>query len=185
MTKNNSTRSIILTGLFTALTIIGTMIKIPMPTGDFIHLGNSVVLLAVLLLGYKKGALAGGVGFAIFDLLNGFAAEAPYFIIETFIVGGAATLAFMAFNHHLDSVWKVTLVAISAGITKLLMTQVKNTLINLAAGADFQAAFIGAFAKIPATAINALGTIIIVSFAYFPLKKALDSTLSKQNTNNL
>lgn len=180
MTKNNSTRSVILVGLFAALTILGTMIKIPMPTGDFIHLGNSVVLLAVLLLGYKKGALAGGVGFAIFDLLNGFAAEAPYFLIESFVVGGAATLAVMAFHRKLDSVWKITVVAICAGITKLLMTQTKNTLFNLAAGADFQAAFFGAFAKIPATAINVIGTIIIVSLAYFPLKKAMDVTFNKQ-----
>lgn len=179
MTKNNSTRSVILVGLFAALTILGTMIKIPMPTGDFIHLGNSVVLLAVLLLGYKKGALAGGVGFAIFDLLNGFAAEAPYFLLESFVIGGVATLTVIAFNYRLDSVWKITVIAICTGITKLLMTQAKNTLINLVAGADLQVAFIGAFTKIPATAINVVGTIIIVSFAYFPLKKAMDIAFSK------
>lgn len=174
MTKNNSTRSVVLVGIFAALTILGTMIKIPLPTGDFIHLGNSVVLLAVLLLGYKKGALAGGVGFAIFDLLNGFAAEAPYFLLECFVVGGAATLGVVAFQHRLDSVWKISVIAITAGIAKLLMTQTKNTLFNLAAGADFQTAFVGALAKIPATAINVVGTILIVSFAYFPLKKAMD-----------
>lgn len=92
MTKQHSTTSIVLIGLFTALTVLGTMLKIPLPTGAFVHLGNTVLLLAVLLIGYKKGALAGGLGFAIFDLLNGFAAEAPYFILESFIVGGAAAL---------------------------------------------------------------------------------------------
>ena len=83
-------RSIVFVALFTALTVIGTMIKIPLPTGAFVHLGNAVLLLAVLLLGYVKGSLAGGLGFAIFDLLNGYATEAPYFILESFIVGAFA-----------------------------------------------------------------------------------------------
>ena len=51
-------RSIVFVALFTALTVIGTMIKIPLPTA-FVHLGNAVLLLAVLLLGYVKGSLAG------------------------------------------------------------------------------------------------------------------------------
>ena len=52
-------RSIVFVALFTALTVIGTMIKIPLPTGAFVHLGNAVLLLAVLLLGYVKGSLLG------------------------------------------------------------------------------------------------------------------------------
>ena len=87
MEKNNTIHQITYIAVFAALTVIGTMIKIPMPTGAFAHLGNSVLLLAVLLLGYTRGALAGGLGFAIFDLLNGYAAEAPYFLFESFIVG--------------------------------------------------------------------------------------------------
>lgn len=68
-------QSIVLIALFTALTVVATTIKIPMP-GAFVHLGNAVLLLAVLLLGYFRGALAGGLGFAIFDVLNGYVTEA-------------------------------------------------------------------------------------------------------------
>ncbi|WP_086312907.1 hypothetical protein A5821_000471 [Enterococcus sp. 7F3_DIV0205] len=181
MNKQNSTTSIVLVGLFAALTVLGTMIKIPMPTGAFAHLGNSVLLLAVLLIGYKKGALAGGLGFAIFDILNGFAAEAPYFILESFIVGGAAALMILFFHQRIDTVWKVIVVAIVTGIAKVIMTQLKNTVMGLLAGADLTVSFASALSKLPATFINVATTIVIVTLVYFPLKKAMAIIFSRQS----
>lgn len=171
--KNTKTYELIMTGVFAALTFCGTMVKIPLPTGDFVHLGNSVVLLGVLLIGYKQGALAGGLGFAIFDILNGYAAEAPYFILESFVVGGGAYLAYSAFKKNPSKIWQISMIAASAGIAKLAMTQLKNTLIGITIGADISTAFMAGLIKIPATAINVCSTIIIVSLLYFPLKKAL------------
>ncbi|GGC82670.1 ECF transporter S component [Enterococcus wangshanyuanii] len=181
MTKQRSTTSIVFIGLFTALTILGTMLKIPLPTGAFVHLGNAVLLLAVLLIGYKRGALAGGLGFAIFDLLNGFAAEAPYFILESFIVGGAAALMILFFHRRLDAIWKIIVIASVTGIAKIIMTQLKNTVMGLMAGADFKVAFASALSKLPATLVNVATTIIIVSLVYFPLKKAMSVIFSKQS----
>jgi uncharacterized membrane protein len=97
MTRMSSIKSVLFVAMFAAMTVIGTMIKIPMPTGAFVHLGNAVLLLAVLLLGYKKGSLAGGLGFFLFDLLNGYLTEAPYFFFESFIVGGFAFAGFLLF----------------------------------------------------------------------------------------
>ncbi|MCB5954368.1 ECF transporter S component [Enterococcus sp. CWB-B31] len=173
MAKKNTTLSLVLVALFTALTIVGTMIKIPLPTGAFVHLGNAVLLLAVLLLGYTRGALAGGLGFAIFDLMNGFAAEAPYFIIESFIVGGAAAIAMMAFHNNIDNIKKLMTVAIVTGIAKIIMTQLKNTALALFAGSSFQLAFSSALSMLLATVLNVTITIIFVSLVYFPLKKAM------------
>ncbi|MEG0629009.1 MAG: ECF transporter S component, partial [Enterococcus sp.] len=51
MTNDKKIQNLVLIALFAALTLIGTMIKIPLPTGAFIHFGNAVVLLAVLLVG--------------------------------------------------------------------------------------------------------------------------------------
>ena len=166
-------RSIVLVALFAALTFLGTTIKIPIPSGGFIHLGNSILLLAILLIGYKKGALAGGLGFAIFDLLNGFAIEAPYFILESFIVGGAAALTMRVFNNKINSIAKILVVAIATGIMKIIMTQLKNTLILMFTGSDFSIAFVAALTKLPSTLINVFSTIIIVTTIYFPLKKAM------------
>lgn len=172
-TKKITTQSIVLVALFAALTFVGTMIRIPMPTGAFAHLGNAMLLLAVLLLGYKKGALAGGLGFAIFDLLNGFAIEAPYFILESFIVGGVAALTILAFHGKIDRIGKIITVASITGIAKIIMTQLKNTVALMLTGSDLPVAFAGAVTKLLPTVINVVTTIIIVSLVYFPLKKQL------------
>jgi uncharacterized membrane protein len=49
MKSNKRIQNLVLIALFAALTLMGTMIKIPLPTGAFLHFGNAVVLLAVLL----------------------------------------------------------------------------------------------------------------------------------------
>ena len=51
------------------------------------------------------------------------------------------------------------------------MTQIKNTVVLLIAGSNLSNAFIAASIKLPATLINVVSTIIIVSILYFPLKK--------------
>ncbi|MCU7357106.1 ECF transporter S component [Enterococcus dispar] len=179
MKKDSSIQAIVLVALFTALTVIGTMIKIPLPTGAFVHLGNAVLLLAVLLLGYFKGSLAGGMGFFIFDMLNGYATEAPYFILESFIVGAAAYGALLLFKKKPTAIWQVIVIGFVTGIAKIVMTQIKNMVMLRIAGADFQAAFGGGLAKLPATVINITLTIFIVALVYFPLKKALDTTMRR------
>lgn len=179
MKKDFSVQAIVLVALFTALTVIGTTIKIPLPTGAFVHLGNAVLLLAVLLLGYFKGSLAGGLGFFIFDMLNGYATEAPYFILESFIVGAAAYGALLLFKKKPTALWQVVVIGCVTGIAKVAMTQIKNTVMLVIAGADVQAAFVGAAAKLPATLINVSMTVLTVAFLYFPLRKALTATMKR------
>jgi uncharacterized membrane protein len=169
--KNTNIQTIVLVALFTALTVIGTMIKIPLPTGAFVHLGNAVLLLSVLYLGYVKGSLAGGLGFAIFDILNGYASEAPYFIFESFIVGAAAYGLFLLFKKNPTHVWQILVIAAGTG---------KNTVRQMFLGMDFVPAITAASIKLPATVINVCLTALIVSFLYFPLKKALDRTFRQR-----
>lgn len=181
MTKKNSIHDLVLVALFVALTFLGTTIKIPLPTGAFVHLGNAVLLLAVLLIGYKKGALAGGLGFALFDVMNGFAVEAPYFIFESFVVGGVAALMIRFYHNKIDTVGKVVSVAVVTGIFKIIMTQLKNTVMLVLAGSNVSLAFTSALSKLPATFINVISTIIVVSFVYFPLKKAMTTIFYQRN----
>ncbi len=184
--KKISTADIVLTGLFATLTFVGTMIRIPMPAAvgaPFIHLGNSVLLLAVLTLGFRKGSLAGGLGFAIFDVMNGFAAEAPYFIVESFVVGGAASLTFMAFNKKDDHIYKIILVAVSAVITKLAMTFLKSTAIAMFAGASLKPAAVAAFLSLPASLVNGISTLVIVSVVYYPVKQIVTSFYKRTTPN--
>lgn len=179
-----TTADIIITALFATLTFIGTMIRIPVPSPlgtPFIHLGNAILLLAVLLIGFKKGALAGGIGFAIFDILNGFAIEAPYFILESFIVGGVASLTFTFFHQKDDRPYKIIIVAILAGITKLGMTFFKTIVQLLFLGTEVRLALPSAVLSLPATIVNVISTIIIVTLAYYPLKKMVTNFYQKTN----
>lgn len=78
--------NLIMTGLLMALVTVATMlIKVPIPaTNGYINIGDSMIFLAAILFGKKKGALAGGVGSALADLLLGY----PQWILPTLIVKG-------------------------------------------------------------------------------------------------
>jgi uncharacterized membrane protein len=83
---------LILTGLMAALVTVTTVvIPIPVPfTNGYVHPGDSMVFMAVLLLGRGRGALAAGVGSAFADVVLGFFIWAPF----TFVIKGG--MAFVA-----------------------------------------------------------------------------------------
>ena len=59
-------------GLMAALVFFGTFfIKIPSISG-YTHLGDCMIFVSVLILGWRKGAVAGGIGAALADLLGGY-----------------------------------------------------------------------------------------------------------------
>ncbi len=71
-------RSIVTAALLAALTCAATMvIRIPSPTGGYLNLGDTVVLLGAFLLGPWTGALAGGIGSAMADALSGYVVYVP------------------------------------------------------------------------------------------------------------
>jgi uncharacterized membrane protein len=92
MNKNINVEKLILTGLMTALVTVTTIvIPIPVPfTNGYVHPGDSMVFMSVLLLGRGRGALAAGVGSAFADVVLGFFIWAPF----TFVIKGA--MAFIA-----------------------------------------------------------------------------------------
>lgn len=59
--------------LFTALIFIGTFaFKIPVPFG-YMHLGDCIIILTVLMFGGRKGAIAGALGAGLADIVSGYA----------------------------------------------------------------------------------------------------------------
>ncbi len=60
-------------------------IKVPVPfTRGYIHLGDSMIFIAAILFGWRVGALAGGLGSALADVVGGYA----FWAIPTFIIKG-------------------------------------------------------------------------------------------------
>ena len=92
-TVNTNTRSktydLVIYALFIALTFVATwLINIRLPimgNGGLIHLGNVPLFVAGMLFGKKAGAIAGSFGMAMFDLMSGWTAWAPF----TFVIVGA------------------------------------------------------------------------------------------------
>ncbi len=77
-----STKELTKVGLMAALICIATFsIKVPSIYG-YSHMGDVMIFLAVLILGYRKAAFAGGIGAAMADLLGGYA----LWVLPTFFI---------------------------------------------------------------------------------------------------
>ncbi|MGL4848287.1 MAG: ECF transporter S component [Clostridium sp.] len=83
---------LIFTALMIALVFVaGSIIKIPTVDG-FIQPGDCMVLIGALLLGKKKGFLAGAIGMALVDIAAGYVLWAPF----TFVIKGLMALTVAA-----------------------------------------------------------------------------------------
>jgi uncharacterized membrane protein len=85
-----STRDLVFNGIFAALCVIATTIKIPLPTGGMVHLGTACLFTIAILFGGVYAGLSGAIGSAFFDLMMGFS---PYTLWSFVIKGGAGLIA--------------------------------------------------------------------------------------------
>ena len=84
MTKSMTTlQRLVVIALFAALTAVATMcISIPIPaTNGYINIGDTVVFITALFFGPLAGALSGGIGSMLADLLLGYAHWAPFSLL--------------------------------------------------------------------------------------------------------
>lgn len=74
-----------------ALTYVATaFINVRLPiaaNGGLIHLGNAALFICAILFGKKIGAIAGGLGMAIFDLMGGWVSWAPFTLVIVGLMG--------------------------------------------------------------------------------------------------
>lgn len=90
MKRTDNTKDLVLTGLMTALIYLaGSIIKIP-SFGGFVHIGDCMVFLSVVVLGKKRGSAASAAGMFLVDALGGYYLWAPFTLI---IKGGMAYIA--------------------------------------------------------------------------------------------
>ena len=92
---NDKVYRVVMTGIITSLVLVATLIiRIPVPfTQGYVHPGDAVIFLGVLILGKKHGTFAAGVGSALADFIGGYAYYAPWTLvvksIMAFAVGAA------------------------------------------------------------------------------------------------
>lgn len=108
MKKNSydeKTYKIAMTGVMMGLILVATMmLRIHVPfTQGYVHLGDTMIFLSVLVLGKKYGTVAAGFGSALADLLSGYGYYAPWtFVVKAlmaFVMGAA--LEYMEKKGHM------------------------------------------------------------------------------------
>lgn len=83
-----TTRKIVYTSLFAAITFVATfIIKVPTPTNGYVNIGDAAVILGALALGPLYGAISAGIGSCLSDITGGYASYAPATFIIKFIMG--------------------------------------------------------------------------------------------------
>ena len=93
------TRMMALTAAFAALACVATMVvKVPSPTGGYMNLGDTAVLLGGYLLGPAWGALAGSLGPAMADVLLGAPAYAPATLAIKAVMAALAAVCYQSFG---------------------------------------------------------------------------------------
>lgn len=91
--KNSTTKKIVITALFTTLTMLSTLfIRLPLPIG-YVNLGDAFVFLSAFLLGPIWGTVAAGIGSGLADVF-GYIAYAPATLIIKSLMALLASLIF-------------------------------------------------------------------------------------------
>lgn len=174
MKQRLSTQKMVLTALLAALTVVGSWLRIPSPFGEF-HLGNIFCALSGLILGPWWGALAAGMGSALFDVIF-----YPAYISEcwiTFLTKGIYGLmaGMVYFTGRRRGYIKATLGAAAGAIAYALIYLAKRYLYNgiLLSGLAADVAWIEMLTKLPATIFNAVITIVCAPLLALAITKAL------------
>ena len=170
--KNDNTRELVELSLYAALIIV-TVQFIRIPFGpQFVHLGNALVVIAILIFGARKGALVATVALGLFDIFNGYAAEVWITILESLIVCLVLYLVFEKLLKSNDKIVNVIIAGVIAALTKIILNFLKYTIINtIVASLPLKAAMLASVIKIGGTFGTSVVTIIAVPLLYPVFKR--------------
>lgn len=85
ITKTSKTiREMVQIALMTAITYLAvSFLHIPYGSGGVVHLGDSMIFVAAILLGTRTAVISGALGMTMFDAFSGYMSYAPYtFVIK-------------------------------------------------------------------------------------------------------
>lgn len=162
MGKN--TRELALMALFVALVTIATMIiQVPTVTNGYVNIGDAMIFFVALTFGKRYGAVCGGVGSALADLLSSYAQYVPVTLIvkgfEGFVVG-------YLFEKSKKAKWMAP-VACLIGAAVMVAGYFIYEATVLSYG-------LGALGSVPGNIVQGLTSLVIAQVLYFALSKAID-----------
>ena len=177
-TTKVSTKRIVFTALMVALTVAGSALRITIPvdiagTTSF-HLGNIMCALGGILLGPWYGALAAGLGSAIYDMMN------PLYISEawiTFLTKAAYGLAAgLVCRKHNWNYARATVATVAGAFVYAALYLAKTCFYSgmLLKGLPLEAAALTVITKLPATAFNAIIAIVFAPILAMSIRTALE-----------
>lgn len=177
--NDNKIKSMVMVAVFATITFLGIQaFRIPMPAAvgtPFVHFGHIFVVMGVLLLGGRRGAVSGMLGLVIFDILNGFMQDIPQVFIETIVkcllVG--ALMAYMkrrAGGERKKEYAGAVLCACVYAVMNIVIEFVMGIVKMMILGSGFHAALLGSVTSIPATVINAVFMAVTVTVLYLPVR---------------
>ena len=152
-----------ITALFIALTYVFTAFV----NVRLIHLGNVPLFICAILFGKKSGALAGGIGMGLFDLLSGWTAWAPFTFVIVAIMGyvvGAITE-----KHH--GLGFDALAIVAACVIKVVGYYIAEGIIY--------GNWIAPFTSIPGNLVQIGVAAVVVLIVIEPLRKAANKIIFK------
>lgn len=180
MEKNTSKRlrMMILTALFAAMTFALTFsVRIPMPSGGYIHLGDAMIYLSACILPLPYAMVAAGIGGALSDLAGGYA----IYIIPTLIIKALNASVFTSKKEKILTLRNGLCCIVSGAITVLAYYVVDVVMISMSGAADtsFFAEFFNAKnwiasagASIPGNIMQTAGSAVLFLVIGFALDQA-------------
>ena len=102
VSKNLSSKKVSYASIMISLVAVSTLIvRLPVTvTGGYLHFGDAAVMLSGILFGPFVGALAGGIGSSLADVLGGYAHWAPFTLVIKGLEGLIIGLASRKFNKN-------------------------------------------------------------------------------------
>lgn len=165
------TSAVVLCAMFIVLTYLFTMIQVnPLGIpGGLIHLGNIPMFIAAILFGKKVGAISGGVGMALFDILSPYAVWAPF----TLVIGLATGFLVGWISEHHQSFPFYLLTMLVAAVVKVSGYYFAEVIIY--------GNWIAPFAAVPANLTQVVVAAIVVAPLLPALKTAAHKILSNRS----
>ena len=171
-------------GVMAAAAFVSNFMSIDVGTSR-IHAGNSVPLLSGMLFGGPLGALASGLGSALYDIVTGYSDKAsgysiPYFIeaIVTFINKGLMALVCgLIVNDRRNRIPRdlnVYLGAVAGALLYLALYLLKTNLYSLAFTPNQLTFWVSTRAV--TSSINAAIAVLLAPFLYAALRPALEKS---------